>query len=116
MPLLSIILSIALYATTNHAQDFKDEDGDRALGRSTIPLAVPKVARMSIFVGLAFWSIILSVVWELNLLYAVCFIALGVLIGGRYLKYEGMHQDQVSYYWYNVSILPLQSVMVFSAD
>ncbi|KAJ3558524.1 hypothetical protein NPX13_g9685 [Xylaria arbuscula] len=50
--------------TTSHTQDFRDVEGDRAVGRKTVPLVVgDTVARIMVAVGVAVWAIIACWFW-----------------------------------------------------
>ncbi|KAJ8129222.1 hypothetical protein O1611_g4410 [Lasiodiplodia mahajangana] len=53
------LLCAAMLATTIHAQDLYDQEGDAARGRSTVPLVCgDRVARWSISAGVLFWSVV----------------------------------------------------------
>ncbi|KAJ7171158.1 UbiA prenyltransferase family [Mycena filopes] len=99
---LSICISAGIFATTIHAQDFKDEIGDRAIGRQTIPIVLPSIARYTIIVPLTLWSAGLTVVWKLDLAASTAFMSLAIFVGMRYLISRSVHSDQVSFYWYNI--------------
>ena len=99
---LSIFLSAGIFATTIQAQDFKDVVGDKLIGRQTLPIIFPSYSRYTVIVGLLAWTATLSQIWHLDHLVAVIFFALAIYVGMRFLKYEGVHDDQVSFYFYNV--------------
>jgi len=100
--LSAVVASVGIFATTIHTQDFKDCEGDALVGRKTIPITMPSLARPSVFVGLMAWSIGLSIFWELNQLFSVLFCALGLFVSLRFMSLNSRHEDQVSFYWYNV--------------
>ncbi|KAJ7756756.1 UbiA prenyltransferase family-domain-containing protein [Mycena maculata] len=100
--ILSIAISAGIFATTIHAQDFKDEEGDRAIGRKTIPIVLPSIARYTVIVPLTLWSAALALVWKLQLIEAIAFVCLAISVGARYIFSTTVHADQVSFYWYNV--------------
>lgn len=91
-----------MLATTIHAQDFRDEDGDRAVGRRTIPLVFPRIARYTMLVMLPAWSLALATMWKLGDLTAP-FVLVAVFIGGRFVIVRTVCDDDMSYTWYNVS-------------
>jgi len=97
-----ILLSISLYATTTHTQDFKDVIGDKRIGRSTFALEMPVISRVSVLPGLVLWSLFLSKVWEMGPISSTTLIGLALLVGTRFNFMSGMHNDQVSFYWYNL--------------
>jgi 4-hydroxybenzoate polyprenyltransferase len=99
----AILLSIGIYATTTHTQDFKDVEGDIKINRSTVPLAYPRIARPSVLFGLMAWSVFLSYIWELNVTTTIPMCALAAFVGVRFCIKEGRENDQISFYWYNVS-------------
>ena len=100
----AIIVSICIYATTTHTQDFKDVEGDIKIKRSTVPLDNPRVARPSVLLGLIAWSMLLSHIWCLDLVTGITLGGLGSFVGVRFCTKAGRRNDQVSFYWYNVSI------------
>jgi 4-hydroxybenzoate polyprenyltransferase len=112
----AIIVSIWIYSTTTHTQDFKDVDGDRQINRSTVPLDNPRVARPSILLFLMGWSILLSRVWKLDIITTGALCTLGGHVGMRFLTKDGRHNDQVSFYWYNVSNSGTQFPLDSTAD
>lgn len=101
--LLSICISAGIFATTIQTQDFKDTEGDRAIGRKTIPIVYPKFGRWTVLIPLLAWSVGLSALWRLDALTSTAFTLLAAFIGLRYLNFATVHADQVSFYWYNVS-------------
>ena len=101
----SIIISAGILATTYQAQDLKDIHGDRVIGRHTLPIVLPKIARPSVFVGLAAWSVGLVLLWKLDLATAFIFMSVGLFTGVRFVARQTVPDDQVSFYWYNVRAL-----------
>ncbi|KAF9552396.1 hypothetical protein CPC08DRAFT_646965 [Agrocybe pediades] len=99
---LSICFSAGIFATTIQAQDFKDKEGDRTIGRKTIPIVFPDIGRYTVIVPMLAWSVGLSIVWGLDILTAVLFTCLALWVGGRFLALRSIHADQVTFYWYNV--------------
>ncbi|KAJ7852369.1 UbiA prenyltransferase family [Mycena olivaceomarginata] len=91
--ILSIAISAGIFATTIHAQDFKDTEGDRAIGRRTIPIVLPTIARYTVIVPLTIWSAGLALVWKLGPIEATAFISLALSVGGRYLSSSTVHAD-----------------------
>ncbi|KAF7795537.1 hypothetical protein EIP86_006699 [Pleurotus ostreatoroseus] len=84
--------------------DFKDVEGDIKIKRSTVPLDNPRVARPSVLLGLIAWSMLLSHIWCLDLVTGITLGGLGSFVGVRFCTKAGRRNDQVSFYWYNVSI------------
>jgi 4-hydroxybenzoate polyprenyltransferase len=94
--LLAVFLSIAMFATTLQAQDFKDQEGDRSIGRRTLPIAHPSPARVSMFVGLPMWSICLTQVWGMDAFCSVAFIFYSGLVGLRFMVCKTTKADRLS--------------------
>lgn len=111
---MSIICSAGIITTTIHAQDFKDIEGDKEVGRHTLPLEHPIVARYTIFVAVFFWSIILSLVWSLSTSHATGFTLLGSTVGLRFLTKRSIKNDERSYYLYNVWLSCAMSLPAYS--
>ena len=103
--MLSVCISGGIIATTYQVQDFKDEAGDREIGRRTIPIVYPSFARWTVITTLTLWSYAVILAWELDVLTAALFATLAVYIGGRFLLLKSVKEDQVSFYWYNVSYM-----------
>ncbi|KAG2116984.1 UbiA prenyltransferase family-domain-containing protein [Suillus discolor] len=101
--LLAVLLSIAMFATTLQAQDFKDQEGDRSIGRRTLPIAHPSPARVSMFVGLPMWSICLTQVWRMDAYCSVAFVLYSGLVGLRFMVCKTTQADRLSCQLYSVS-------------
>ncbi|EKM54056.1 uncharacterized protein PHACADRAFT_174557 [Phanerochaete carnosa HHB-10118-sp] len=99
---LAICLSTGIMASTYHVQDFKDVDGDRLIGRRTLPIVSPQHARKTVITGLMAWSVALTLIWKLDALASAVLLFLGATVGGRFLLYRNIRADQVSFYLYNV--------------
>ena len=100
--LLAVAISAGIFATTIQTQDFKDCDGDRGIGRQTLPIIVPQLARYTLLPILLMWSIGLSVLWNLSVPVAGAFLGLALLVAFRFIMMRDVRSDQVSYYIYNV--------------
>ena len=99
------MLSAGINATTIQAQDFKDVHGDRAIGRRTLPIILPGVARYTILAGLTLWSIGLAWIWKLDWATASVFLSVAGIVASRFQLLTSVKDDQISYYWYNVSVV-----------
>ncbi|KAG2346522.1 hypothetical protein BDR05DRAFT_997486 [Suillus weaverae] len=85
---LAVALSSTGFATTLHAQDFKDEEGDRLTGRHTLHTICPKAARFSAMLGIPLWSFGLSCVWKIDALSTTAF------VGTRFVMYGTVGADK----------------------
>ncbi|KAK7691372.1 hypothetical protein QCA50_004770 [Cerrena zonata] len=100
--LRGIVLSATVFMTTIHAQDFEDIEGDLKVGRRTLPIVYPRVARYSMTIGLFVWSLMVSSVWNLDLFASGMLTISSVFIGLRYIYFRDVESDKASYIWYNL--------------
>ncbi|KAI0819210.1 UbiA prenyltransferase family-domain-containing protein [Trametes gibbosa] len=98
----SVLASAGIFATTIHTQDFKDVDGDRSIGRRTIPIVYGEAARWTVMGPLCLWSLGLWVFWGLDVVTGSAFTALAVYVGILYLRAESVYEYQRAFYWYNL--------------
>ena len=88
--------------STIHAQDFRDEIGDRMLGRKTLPIVWPEFSRVAILALMTAWSVGLSVACEINVYCSLAFCTLAAFVGTRFYVYRDVEADKRSYLYYNV--------------
>ncbi|KAH9918274.1 UbiA prenyltransferase family [Fomitopsis serialis] len=98
----AVYMSAGIFASTIHTQDFKDVPGDSSVGRKTIPIVFPRVARITPMIGLLFWSLVLTSVWRVGFRTSAALFTVALIVGSRYLRLRTVAEDQVSFYWYNV--------------
>lgn len=108
---LAVAFSSVVFATTLHAQDFKDEEGDRLTGRRTLVTLFPTFARISIMIGVPLWSLCLSRLWKVDFVCSLAFIAYGTVVGARFMVYRtaSAHKQSCKLYslWFTlVHLLP----------
>ncbi|KAF9233761.1 UbiA prenyltransferase family [Melanogaster broomeanus] len=101
--MIALALSVVIFATTLHCQDFKDEEGDRLIGRKTLPIVFPALARISVMVGLPLWSLCLACVWKIDVICSAAFVAYAGLIGVRFMMLQDAQADRMSCKLYSVS-------------
>ena len=100
------LLKFLLILTTTHAQDFRDVLGDRAAGRLTLPIAYPRLSRLSMLVLLPAWSLFLCRFWEVQLIVSTVFCAFATYVGLRFYCSGGTAvEDGAAYRDYNVRSL-----------
>ncbi|KAI4117431.1 MAG: hypothetical protein LQ345_002334, partial [Seirophora villosa] len=98
---LAVFLVGAIFATTGHAQDFRDRSADKMMGRRTIPLLLPQpVARWSLAASIAAWTVGLLALWRPPLVAGVAFAAAGLTCLGGFLRSYEEEDDYVSYCWF----------------
>lgn len=98
-------MSTMIFATTLHCQDFKDAEGDRMIGRKTLPILFPSLARFSVLVGLPLWSVCLTCLWKIDAICSAAFVAYAALVGMRFVMLRGTQADRQSCQLYSVSTL-----------
>lgn len=87
------------------------------MGRKTIPLLLSQpVARWSLAVMIAGWTIGLIALWRPPVLASIAFTALGLRCLGGYLRSYEEKDDYVSYCWYGVSHSHPSSLSFFFND
>jgi len=103
--IIALACSALVILTTIHAQDFRDIEGDKTLGRRTLPIVAPEGSRAFIVAGLFLWSCILAKLWGLGPLSAVIFIGLGSFVAGRYFHFREARDEKYSFTLYNIWFL-----------
>jgi 4-hydroxybenzoate polyprenyltransferase len=97
------VLLFVILATTTHTQDFPDVEGDRLVGRKTIPIVLPDLSRYTPFAIMVPWSFCLSSVWKADLLVQIVLVGLAIITGYRYFRWRKAGDDRLSFLLYNVS-------------
>ena len=99
---ISFAINALIIVSTIYAQDFRDEIGDKRMGRRTIPILWPEGSRIGIFMVLAVWSIGLAWACDLGPFFSVPFCTLATFVGLRFFRKRTAEADQRSYRYYNV--------------
>ena len=105
MVIWGIVSSAGLFTSTIHAQDFRDIVGDRAIGRTTLPIAFPLFSRVSMLILVPMGTIFFCCLWAPPISISIILIVLSTFVGVRYVIFADARSDKVSYSWYNVSNL-----------
>lgn len=66
----------------------------------------PFLSRLSYMFFVIFWSIALSVYWELEYMFAVAFIGFSIFIGAFVMMFRSVKADQLSFQLYEVRNIP----------
>jgi 4-hydroxybenzoate polyprenyltransferase len=99
---LAVQLTIAVFTSTVHCQDFKDVEGDRLTGRLTVPIMFPVASRLVVGLGLPIWSYILCCIWDVDWFCTIAFVAYGCFVGGRFLCLRTRDADKRSCKYYSL--------------
>lgn len=89
-------MSAGAYGTTYQATDFKDIEGDRILGRKTIPIVAPVLSRPTLMALICISSSCLAGVWKLRTLYALALNAYSLFVGARFVICRTVVDDMQS--------------------
>lgn len=88
----------AITFTTVQLMDLRDQAGDRAHGRITVPIALgDTVARWSVVAAVMSWSLVCPLLWSPGLTGTLLPLVLGTLISGRVLCLRTAQADRVSW-------------------
>ena len=101
---LAVQLTITVFTSTVHCQDFKDVEGDRLTGRCTVPIMFPVASRLVVGLGLPIWSYLLCCIWDVDWFCTIAFVAYGGFVGGRFLCLRTRDADKRSCKYYSVSV------------
>ncbi|KAN0082454.1 UbiA prenyltransferase family domain containing protein [Tylopilus felleus] len=99
---LAVQVTIAVFTSTVHCQDFKDVEGDRITGRRTVPIMFPIASRLVVGLGLPIWSFVLCCIWDIDWFCTVAFVVYGCFVGGRFLLLRTRDADKLSCKYYSV--------------
>ncbi|QDS67657.1 hypothetical protein FKW77_004824 [Venturia effusa] len=111
---LAVLMICAIFATTGHAQDFRDRSADALMGRKTIPLLLPQgVARWSLAALILAWTVGLIALWQPPTIASVIFFLLGMRCLSGYLWSYEERDDYVSYCWYGFWLLASNLLPIF---
>lgn len=107
----------AVIVSTAHFQDMYDQAGDHVRGRRTVPLVVgDSIARLSLAIGVIFWSLLCPYFWESGTNGYACVGLVGTIVALRILFCRSVPQDKVTFLFWNswlmcVYALPLSKSM-----
>ncbi|KAI0325840.1 hypothetical protein GY45DRAFT_183908 [Cubamyces sp. BRFM 1775] len=101
---LSIHLVNALIImSTIQAQDFKDVEGDAAIGRETLPILYPGASRVVTAALIPMWSVLVTRLWTMDKVLSVSTVLVGCAAGLSFVVGPRTRaSDERSYKLYNV--------------
>jgi hypothetical protein len=100
--LISFATNALIIFSTIYAQDFRDEVGDKLMGRRTVPIVWPEGSRVWILAMLTAWSVGLSWACKLAIPFSVPFCCFSLYVGLRFFQKRTADADRRSYFYYNV--------------
>ncbi|KAK0478768.1 UbiA prenyltransferase family [Armillaria novae-zelandiae] len=107
---LSLLMSGLIILTTIHAQDFPDVEGDKAMGRITLPLYAPLFSRLLVCIGVPMWSIILSFTWDISPGKRILLICFAIFVAWRFYRYKTASREATSYVFYNIWLFAVHTL------
>jgi len=106
--LISFAVNALIIFSTIHAQDFRDEVGDKLMGRRTIPMVWPEGSRVWILVMLTAWSVGLSWACDLAIPFSVPFCCWSLYVGLRFFQKRTVDADRQSLLYYSIWLVAAQ--------
>ncbi|KAJ7443007.1 UbiA prenyltransferase family [Mycena latifolia] len=112
--IIAVVLSGLIFTTTGHAQDFRDRDGDAAIGRKTLAIVLPQpFARWSLMALMLGWTAGLVYLWGPPVVVSVVFFALAAYTTVNFVRDYSQEADRVSYWWYNIWLIVAHMLPLF---
>jgi hypothetical protein len=90
-------------ATTVHAQDFQDVDGDREIGRNTVPMMFPILSRLVLLFLVPLWTAFIVVFSSPPMWLGAMYYGLSLVVGVRCVLYRSPKDDAWTNFVYSVS-------------
>ncbi|RDL31029.1 Integral membrane protein [Venustampulla echinocandica] len=111
---IAVLMIGAIFATTGHAQDFRDRSADATRGRKTIPLLLSQpVARWSLAAMTTAWTLGLIALWKPPAIASLVYAAAGLRCLGGFVSSHDEKDDYISYCWYGFWLLGSNLLPIF---
>ncbi|RXW25100.1 hypothetical protein EST38_g731 [Candolleomyces aberdarensis] len=104
-----IVFSLVI-ATTVHAQDFQDVEGDRAIGRNTVPMMFPVSSRFLLLFLLPLWTTFIAVLSSPPIWLGAMYYGLSLVVAVRCILYRSPKDDAWTNLFYSMLALALSNV------
>ncbi|KAJ6595503.1 UbiA prenyltransferase family [Mycena vulgaris] len=112
--IIAVVLSGLIFTTTGHAQDFRDREGDAAIGRKTMALVMPQpFARWSLMFLIFAWTAGLVYLWGPPAAVSVLFFGLAAHTTVNFVRDYSQEADSASYWWYNIWLIVAHVLPLF---
>ncbi|KAJ7762606.1 UbiA prenyltransferase family-domain-containing protein [Mycena metata] len=112
--IIAVVLSGLIFTTTGHAQDFRDREGDAAIGRRTLAIILPQTfARWSLMALIFGWSAGLIYLWGPPAVVSALFLGLAAYTTVNFVRDYSEEADRVSYWWYNIWLIVAHMLPLF---
>ncbi|KAJ2923384.1 hypothetical protein H1R20_g13711, partial [Candolleomyces eurysporus] len=97
-----IVFSLVI-ATTVHAQDFQDVEGDREIGRNTVPMMFPFMSRLVLLFLVPMWTTLITVASRPPMWLGAIYYGLSLVVGIRSILYRNPKDDARTNFFYSMS-------------
>ncbi|KAJ7860349.1 UbiA prenyltransferase family [Mycena leptocephala] len=112
--MIAVALSGLIFTTTGHAQDFRDREGDAAIGRKTLAIILPQTfARWSLMALIFTWTVGLVYFWGPPAVVSIVFFGLAAYTTVNFVRDYSQEADRVSYWWYNIWLIVAHMLPLF---
>lgn len=100
--------------TTMQVQDLKDQEGDHARGRKTVPLVLGDgPSRWTVAIPVSVWSFVCPAFWSLQVFSFAISITLGLVVAGRVILTRGVPADRFTWKLWSLWLTFLYLLPVF---
>ncbi|KAI5893209.1 uncharacterized protein SCHCODRAFT_02498588 [Schizophyllum commune H4-8] len=114
LSLMALVMTGAIFATTGQAQDFRDREGDAAIGRKTLALLLPQaVGRWSLGALLVAWTGVLVWFWMPPATFSCALLALAITTTSVFVSDYSHESDRRGYWWYNMWLISCHALPIF---
>lgn len=113
---LWLLLIMAAIVTTSHAQDLRDQEGDMAAGRETLPNMVGDMnARLLAMAGIIGWTCVAASYWGLGWIKGGTLGIAGILMAGNMLLNKTREGDMLTWRLFPLWMLSLFLMPVWAS-
>ncbi|KAL1716995.1 hypothetical protein EV715DRAFT_204174, partial [Schizophyllum commune] len=99
---------------SGQAQDFRDREGDAAIGRKTLALVLPQaVGRWSLGALLVAWTGVLVWFWMPPATFSCALLALAIATTSVFVSDYSHESDRRGYWWYNMWLISCHALPIF---
>lgn len=104
----------AVIFSTLQVQDLKDQEGDRARGRSTAPLVLgDSIARWTVAVPVMVWSVVCPAYWMMSIWGYIAPVMLGCLVIARLFLWRDVVADRLTWKFWSLWMMSLYLLPLF---
>ncbi|KAL1747284.1 hypothetical protein HDZ31DRAFT_80638 [Schizophyllum fasciatum] len=96
------------------AQDFRDREGDAAIGRKTLAHLLPQVVgRWTLGALLVAWTAVLVWFWAPPVTFSLALLALAIATTSVFVTDYSHESDRRGYWWYNMWLISCHALPIF---